>query len=93
MEQAIATANLQIELPEFAPKNLPEWAEEFSELLLPTGQHLAGGRTKCTLIKTSCQKKFPQRQVKTAIRQSFNWGNFLKGLEQMYQVYETDLSV
>ena len=23
----IATANLQIELPEFVPKNLPEWAE------------------------------------------------------------------
>ena len=30
--KAIATANLQIELPEFDPKNLPEWAQEFSEL-------------------------------------------------------------
>ena len=29
--KAIATANLQIELPEFDPKNLPEWAEDFSE--------------------------------------------------------------
>ena len=28
--KAIATANLQIELPEFGPKNLPEWAQEFS---------------------------------------------------------------
>ena len=27
--KAIATANLQIELPEFDPKNLPKWAEEF----------------------------------------------------------------
>ena len=35
--KAIATANLQIELPEFDPKNLPEWAEEFSEFLLLTG--------------------------------------------------------
>ena len=28
--KAIATTNLQMELPEFDPKNLPEWAEEFS---------------------------------------------------------------
>ena len=59
--KAIATANLQIELPEFDPKNLPEWAEEFSELLLLTGQQHADVRTKCTLIKKSCKKKFLQR--------------------------------
>ena len=28
--KAIAMANLLIELPEFDPKSLPEWAEEFS---------------------------------------------------------------
>ena len=28
-----------------------------------------------------------------AIRKSSNWGNFLKRLEQVYPVYETDLSV
>ena len=91
--KAIATANLQIKLPEFNPKNLPEWAEEFSEFLLLTGQQHADVRTKCTLIKKSCKKKFLQRQVKTAIRKSSNWGDFLKRLEQMYPVYETDLSV
>ena len=36
--KAIATANLQIELPEVDPKNLPEWAEEFSEFLLLTAE-------------------------------------------------------
>ena len=56
--KAIAAANLQIELPEFDPKNLPEWAEEFSEFLLLTGQQHADVRTKCTLIKKSCKKKF-----------------------------------
>ena len=66
--KAIARANLQIELPEFDPKNLPEWAEEFSEFLLLTGQQHADVRTKCTLIKKSCKKNFLQRQVKTAIR-------------------------
>ena len=86
-------ANLQIELPELDLKNLPEWAEEFSGFLLLTGQQHADVRTKCTLIKKSCKKKFLQRQVKTAIRKSSNWGNFLKRLEQMYPVYETDLSV
>ena len=91
--KGIATANLQIELPEFDPKNLPEWAKEFSEFLLLTGQQHADVRTKCTLIKKSCKKKFLQRQVKSAIRKSFCWGDFLKRLEQMYPVYETDLSV
>ena len=72
---------------------MPEWAEEFSEFLLLTGQQHADVRTKCTLIKKSCKKKFLQRQVKTAIRKSSSWGYFLKRLEQMYPVYETDLSV
>ena len=56
--KGIATANLQIELPEFDPKNLPEWAEELSEFLLLTGQQHADVRTKCMLIKKSCKKKF-----------------------------------
>ena len=71
--KAIATANFQIKLPEFDPKNLPEWAEEFSEFLFPTGQQHADVRTKCTLIKKSCKKKFLRRQVKTAIRKTSNW--------------------
>ena len=91
--EGVATANLQIELPQFDPKNLPEWAEEFSEFLLPTGQQHADVRTKCTLIKKSCKKKVLQRQVKTAIRKSSSWGDFLKRLEQMYPVYQPDLSV
>ena len=91
--KAIAMANLQIGLPKFDPKNLPQWAEEFSECLLLRGQRHANVRTKCTPIKKWCKKKFLQRQVKTAIRKSSNWGDFLKGLEQMYRVYKTDLSV
>ena len=35
--KAIAMANLEIEVPGFDPKNLPEWAEEFSQFLLLTG--------------------------------------------------------
>ena len=91
--KAIATANLQIELPEFDPKSLLEWAEEFSKFLLLTGQQHADVRTKCTLIKKSCKKKFLQRQRKTAIRKSSNWCDLLKSLEQVYPVCETDLSV
>ena len=91
--KAIATANLQIELPEFDPKNLPNWAEEFSTFLLLTGQQHADVRTKCTLIKEACKKKFLQRKIKTGTRKSSNWGDFPKRLEQMYPVYETYLSV
>ena len=90
--KAIATAKLQIKLPEFDLKKLPEWAEEFCDFLLLTGQQHADVQTKCTLIKTSCKKKLLQRRVETAI-QSSNWGDFLKRLEQMYSVYETHLSV
>ena len=91
--KGITTANLQMELPEFDAKNVPEWAEELSEFILLTGQQHADVRTKCTLIKKSCKKKFLQRQVKTAIRKSSSRGDFLKRLEQMYPVYETDLTV
>ena len=44
----IAQANIQLELPEFDPKNLPEWAEEFAEFLLLTGQSHVDVATKCT---------------------------------------------
>ena len=37
MGRPIAQANIQLELPEFDPKNLPEWAEEFAEFLVLTG--------------------------------------------------------
>ena len=91
--KAIATANLLMEIPEFDPKNLLEWAEEFSEFLPLTGQQHADVGTKCKLIKKSCKKKFLQRPVKTAVRKSSNWADFLKILEQMYPVYQTELSV
>ena len=45
--KAIATASLQIELLEFDPKILPEWAQD---------QRYADVPTKCTLIKKSCIK-------------------------------------
>ena len=35
--KAIATANLQIGVPEFDPKGLPEWAEELAEFLFLRG--------------------------------------------------------
>ena len=57
--KAIATPNPQIELPEFDPKNLPEWAEEFLDFLLLTGQQHADVRTNRTLIKKSCKRKIP----------------------------------
>ena len=37
MGRPISQANIQLELPEFDPKNLPERAEEFAECLMLTG--------------------------------------------------------
>ena len=55
MGKPIAEANIQLELPEFDPKNLPEWAEEFAEFLLPTSQSHVDVTTKCLLLKCSCK--------------------------------------
>ena len=85
--KAIATENLQIELPEFDSKYLPEWAQEFSEFLLLTGQQNAEVRTKCTLIKKSCKRKFLQRQAKAAIRRSSNWGTISECLFFLISAY------
>ena len=64
----IAQANIQLELPEFDPKNLPEWAEEFAEFLLLTGQSHVDVATKCSLLKHSCKKKFLQKQGKQIVK-------------------------
>ena len=79
--------------PGFDPKDLPKWAEEFSQFILLTSHLHADVKTKCVLIQKLYKTKFLQQQVKTAIRICPNLGDFLKRLEQMYSVYETDLSV
>ena len=63
MCRPIAQVNIQLELPEIDPKNLPEWAEEFADFLLLTGQSRVDVATKCSLLKRSCKKKFLQKQV------------------------------
>ena len=47
----IAQAKKKLKLPEFDPKILPEWAEEFAEFLLLTGQSHVHVATKCSLLK------------------------------------------
>ena len=89
----IAKANIQLELPEFDPKNLPEWAEEFAEFLLLTGQSHVDVTTKCSLLKRSCKKKFLQKQVKQIVKTCSTWAEVLQRLEKTFPVYETDLSV
>ena len=53
----IAQANIQLELPEFDLKNLPEWAEEFAELLLLTGQSHVDVATKMFTFEAFMQKE------------------------------------
>ena len=93
MGTPIAQANIQLELPEFNPKNLPEWAEDSAEFLLPTGQFHMDVATKCSLLKRSCKKKFLQKQVKEIVKTCSTWVDVLQTLEKTFPVYETDLSV
>ena len=85
----IAQANIQLELPEFDPKNLPEWAEEFAEFLLLTGQSHVYVATKCSLLKRSCKNKFLQKQVKQIVKTCSTWAEALRRLEETFPVYET----
>ena len=89
----IAQANIQLELPEFDPINLPEWAEEFAEFLLLTDQSHVDVATKCSLLKRSCKKKCLQKQVKQSVKTCSTWAEVLLRLEKTFPVYETDLSV
>ena len=89
----IAQANIKLELPEFDPKNLPEWAEEFAEFLLLTSQSHVEVATKCSLLKRSCKKKFLQKQVKQIVNTCSTWVEVLQRLDKTFPVYETDLSV
>ena len=93
MGRPIAQANIQLELREFDPKNLPEWAEEFAEFLLLTGQPHVDVATKCSLLKRSCKKLFLQKQVKQIVKTCSTWVEVLQRLEKTFPVYETDLSV
>ena len=80
-------------MPEFEPKNLPEWAEEFAEFLLLTGQSHVDVATKCSLLKRSCEEKFFQKQVKQIVQTCSTWAEVLQRLEKTFWVYETDLNV
>ena len=82
MGRPITQANIQLELPEFDPKNLPEWAEEFAEFLLLTGQSHVDVATKCSLLKRSCKKKFLQKQVKQIVKTCSTWAEVLQRLEK-----------
>ena len=93
MGRPIVQANIQLELPEFDPKHLPEWAEEFAEFLLLIGQSHVDVATKCSLLERSCKKKFLQKQVKQIVKICSTWAEVLQRLEKTFPVYETDLSV
>ena len=90
--KSIAQAIIQLQLPEFDSKNLPEWAEELAEVLLLTVQSYVDVATKCSLLKRSCKKKFLQKQVKQIIKTCSTWAEVLQRLEKPFAVYETDLS-
>ena len=89
----IAQANIQLELPGSHPKHLPQWAEEFAEFLLLTGQSHVDVATKCSLLKHSCRSKFLQKQVQQIVKTCSTWAEVLQRLEKTFPVYETDVSV
>ena len=89
----ITKANIQLELPKFDPKHLPEWAEKFADFLLLTGQSHVDVTTKCSLLKCSCKNKFLVKQVKQTVNTCSTWAEVLQRLEKAFPVYETDLSV
>ena len=74
MGRPIAQANIQLELPEFDPKNLLEWAEEFAEFLLLTCQSHVDVATKCSVLKHSCKNIIFAKTGETDCENLFNLG-------------------
>ena len=62
--------NIQLELPEFDPKHLPEWAEEFAEFLLLTDRSHVDVATKCSLL----QKEIFAKTGEADCEKLFNMG-------------------
>ena len=75
-------------IPKTCPSRLRSslnfYSSQVSNMLtLGLSAHSSRSRTK---------RNFSSGKLRAAIRKSSNWGDFLKRLEQMYPVYETDLS-
>ena len=62
------------------PQNLPEWAEEFAEYLLLTGECHVDVATECSLLKRSCKRKSSQKQVKQIVKTSSTSAEVLQRL-------------
>ena len=82
----IAQAIIHVELPEFDPKKMPEWADEFAECLLLTGRSHVDVATKSALLKYSCKKKFLQKQVKQIVKTCSTWAEVLQRLGKPFPV-------
>ena len=55
----IAQASIQLQLPEFDPKHLPQC--RIAEFPLLTCQYHVEVATKCSLLKHSCKRKYSQK--------------------------------
>ena len=69
MGRLIAQANIQLELPELDPKNLPEWAEEFAEFLF-----LCGCGHQMLTAELLMQKEIFAKTGETDCENLFNMG-------------------
>ena len=67
----IAQANIQLELPEFDPKNRPERAADFADFLLLTGQSHVDVGTKGSRLKRSCKFFFLAKTGETDYKNLF----------------------
>ena len=91
--KAMATSKIVVNLPEFAGKDLSEFAENFGRFIRMTGQTHASGRVKCDLLLQCCKTKYLEKQVKQIVTKSATFSDVLVALERQYPTYETDLSI
>ena len=82
-----------VNLPEFAGKDLSEFAENFGRFLRMTGQTRARGQVKCDLLLPCCKTEYLEKQVKQIVTKSATFVDVLVALERQYPTYETDLSI
>ena len=74
MSRPIAQANIQLKLPEFDPKNLPEWAEDFAQFLSAHWPIPCGCGHQMLLAETLLQKELFAKTGETDWETLFNLG-------------------
>ena len=89
--KGIATAKVQVELPQFTGDNLDKWAEEFYSFFRLTGQRNAPVPILSDHMDKCCKKVSLKEQVKQTFNRSSTFREVLGCPETMFSKFQSRL--